>query len=57
MEVELPDCPPGDTDLYDPEMETAAPGDEESAQESDLAPTHHSYPPVTGFIEVNIDCC
>ena len=59
MEVELPDCPPGDTDLYDPETETAAPGDEESesAQESDLGPAHHSHPPVTGFIEVNIDCC
>lgn len=53
MEVELPDCPPGDTDVYDPETETAAPGDEENGQESDLATTHHNYPPVTGFIEVN----
>lgn len=51
MEVELPDCPPGDTDLYDPETETAAPGDEESAHESDLGPAHHSHPPVIGFIE------
>lgn len=51
MEVELPDCPPGDTDVYDPETETAAPGDEENSQESDLVSTHHNYPPVTGFIE------
>ena len=53
MEVELPDCPPGDTDVYDPETETAAPGDEENGQEGDLVTTHHTYPPVTGFIEVN----
>ena len=52
MEVELPDCPPGDTDTYDPETETAAPGDEENG-ESDPGPTYHNIPPVIGFIEVN----
>ena len=51
MEVELPDCPPGDTDTYDPETETAAPGDEENG-ESDPGPTYHNIPPVIGFIEV-----
>ena len=54
MEVELPDCPPGDTDIYDPETETAAPGDEEHGQESDPGPTRHDYPPVIGFIEVKL---
>ena len=59
MEVELPDCPPGDNDVYDPETETAAPGDEENGQESDMGsvPSHHTYPPVTGFIEVNTVWC